>query len=58
MYFGLMNFIWGNNMDNYAEVIRMLRELTLELANDNTEYENRKEAEANKIETTEEKEDD
>ena len=45
-------------MDNYAEVIRMLRELTLELANDNTEYENRKEAEANKIETTEEKEND
>ena len=45
-------------MNNYDEVIRMLRELTEELKHDNDAYDNRKEAEVQTTATTKEKEND
>ena len=55
MYFGLMNFIWENNMDTYTEIIRILRELNQELADDNDAHDNSQETEVQTAATTKEK---
>ena len=45
-------------MDTYTEIIRILRELNQELADDNDAHDNSKKAEVQTATTTKEKEDD
>ena len=45
-------------MDTYTEIIRILRELNQELADDNTSYDNRQKEEIQTTATTKEKEND
>ena len=53
-----MSLTQGNNMDTTAEIIRLLKELTKELKDDNDAHDNSQETEVQTAATTKEKEND